>query len=193
MLRRFVLAMVTLSGLMSAALQAQPGLTSVARTVTLSATRSSSLTVNVASGGTQTLASITDNALNPFPTPVRIIASWAVAPGTSEVRMLAYFGNAAQALANGTTYLASSRIQGRVQTSPTTLWQPVNWTAFTQNANRGVGVNGASLRLMRVPITNANLQASRTIDLDLRLNLVGQPALTSGTYSGTVTVRAFTT
>ncbi len=159
----------------------------------MSATRSSSLTVTIVSGGTQTLASITDNAVNPFATPVRLTAAWAVAPGTAEVRMLAYFNNAAQALANGGVFLASSRVQGRVQTSPTTAWQPVNWTAFTQNGNRGVGVNGATLRLMRVPITAANLQSSRTIDLDLRLNLVGQPALVSGTYSGTVTVRAFTT
>jgi hypothetical protein len=176
-----------------ATLEAQPGVTSAVRTVSMSATRTSALSVAILSGATQTLASITDNAINPFATPVRVTTSWSVAPGTNSVRLLAYFSNAAQALANGSVFLASARMQGRVLTSPTTLWQPVNWTSFTQNGAFGVGTNGATLRLMWVPITGANLTGSRTMDLNLRLNLTGQPATTPGLYSGTITLRAFTT
>jgi len=172
---------------------AQPGITSAARTVTLNATRVSSISIAILSGAVQSLPAVVDNAINPFAAPVRITTSWSVSPATSTVRLLAYFNNAAQALANGTSYIASSRLEGQVLTLPTTPWQPVTWTPFTQNSSRGVGVNGASLRLMRLDITPANQQASRTIDLDLRLNLSGQAPLVSGTYTGTVTLRAFTT
>lgn len=179
--------------LISGAASAQSGVASTVRTVTLSATKQSSLSVNVISGATQTLATFADNAITQFPTPVRITAAWSVGPSTNSVRLVAYFANAAQALANGTNYLASSRVQGRMLTTPTTPWQPTNWRAFTQNGNGGVGVNGATLRLMRQTINNSNRQSSRTMDLDLRLNLAGQPATTAGTYSGTITLRAFTT
>lgn len=172
---------------------AQPGVTSAVRTVSLSATRTSTLSVAILSGATQNLATITDNAINPFPTPVRVSTSWSVAPGTNSVRLLAYFSNAAQALANGSVFIASNRMQGRVLTAPTTTWQPINWTSFAQNGAFGVGTNGATLRLMWVPITAANLTGSRTMDLNLRLNLTGQPATTPGTYTGTITLRAFTT
>jgi hypothetical protein len=177
----------------SAVVSAQPGATSLVRTVTLSATKQSSLSVNVVSGATQTLATFADNAITQFPTPVRITAAWSVGPSTNSVRLVAYFASATQALANGTNYLASSRVQGRVLTTPTTTWQPTNWRAFTQNGNAGVGVNGATLRLMLQTINASNRQSSRTMDLDLRMNLVGQPVTTAGTYSGTITLRAFTT
>ena len=188
-----LLSALALNGAAISTSAAQPGVTSSARTVSLSATRTSSLTISLVSGSVQTLTNVLDNAINPFATPVRVTTSWAVSPGTSTVRLLAYFNNAAQALANGPAFIASSRIEGRVQTLPTTPWQPTTWKPFTQNASNGVGVNGATLRLMRLAITAANLQASRTLDLDLRLNLTGQAPIVSGTYSGTVTLRAFTT
>jgi hypothetical protein len=173
---------------------AQVGFTSAIPTVALSATRSTALSIFIVSGGTQTLASVTDNTVNTFAAPVRITASWKVSRVlTSEVRMLAYFNTPAQALANGTNYLASSRVKGRILTTPITTWQPTTWVAFTQNASRGVGVNGGTLRIFRIPITSANATSSRTFDLEFQLDLVGQPALTAGTYTGTVTVRAFTT
>jgi hypothetical protein len=188
----FLLATATiLAGPLYAA--AQPGVTSVVRTVAMSATKSSALSVTVVSGGTQTLTPLTDNAINTFAAPVRIVTSWTLSPASASVRLLAYFSNAAQALANGANYISSARVQGRVQTTPVTAWQPTNWRAFTQNGFGGVGVNGATLRLMNLPITAANRTASRTIDLQLRLNLTGQPAATAGAYAGTVTLRAVTT
>jgi hypothetical protein len=124
---------------------------------------------------------------------VRITTSWDLQPGTGSVRLLAYFTTPAQALANGTNFVTSARMQGRDLTAPTLPWQPTAWRAFTQNGNLGVGVNGGTLRLFRLPINAANARSSRTIDLELRLNLSGQPALAAGTYSGTIHVRAFTT
>lgn len=173
--------------------RAQAGATSAARTVSMSASKTSSLSLAIVSGATQTLATLTDNAINTFATPVRVTASWNVAAGTSTVRLLASFANGAQALANGTNYIASSRVEGRIQTTPVTTWQPTAWRAFTENSSRGIGVNGSTLRMMNIPVTAANRSASRTMDLELRLNMTGQPAATAGTYTGTITFRAFTT
>lgn len=174
-------------------LGAQAGVTSLVRTVSISAIKTSALSVAVVGGVNQTLSPLTDNAVNTFSTPVRITTSWSLAAGTASVRLLAYFSNAGQALANGTNYITSSRMEGRSLTTPTTPWQPTTWRAFTQNGNGGVGVNGATLRLMNLPITAANATSSRTMDVDLRIDLTGQPAATAGTYSGTITIRAFTT
>jgi hypothetical protein len=189
---RFALLVLALA-LGTTPARAQAGLLSAIRTVSMNATKANALTVTIVSGGTQTIPSVVDNAINPFPTPVRITAAWDLQPGTGSVRMLAYFTTPAQGLVNGTNFIASARVQGRVQTAPTLPWQPIGWTAFTQNGNLGVGVNGGTLRLFRQPINAANRRSSRTIDLELRLNLSGQPALSAGTYSGTINVRAFTT
>ena len=192
--RRRTIGVVGLLVAIARAAEAQAGLTTAVRVVTMNATKPSTLSVNVVSGGTQSIAGIIDNAVNTFATPVRVTAAWKLAPAlTSEVRMVAYFNTPAQALASGTNYITTARVKGRVLTTPVTTWQPTAWTAFTQNSSRGVGVNGGTLRLFRIPITGANASAARTFDLELQLDMIGQPALTPGTYSGTITVRAFTT
>ncbi len=58
---------------------------------------------------------------------------------------------------------------------------------------RGVGVNTTTLRFFRIPIIAANATGSRTFDLELQIDLTGQPTLTAGTYTGSITIRAFTT
>lgn len=171
---------------------AQAGLLSPIRNVAMSATKPSVLTVLVASGSAQTLAGITDNAVNLFPSPVSITTAWDLRPGTAAVRLIAWFGTPAQALANGTNYIAASRIRGRVRTTPVLAQQPTAWTSFTQNTSSGVGINGGTLRLFRIPITAANRRSSRTQNLELQLDLTGQPATTAGTYSGTLNLRAVT-
>lgn len=186
---RAALAAVLLAVPLSRA-SAQPGLLSSIRTVSLSATRPSSISVTILSGGSQTLATIVDNVANNFPTPVRIMTAWDLPPGYPSVRLVAYFSNPAQALVNGTAALTSARMRGRVLTTPITPWQPTGWTSFTQNGTGGVGVNGGTLRLFRVPINAATRKASRTIDLQLQLNLTGQPPINAGTWTGTMNVRA---
>lgn len=169
---------------------AQPGLLSAVRTVSIAASKGSSITVTVLSGATQTLTSITDNTANNFPTPVRIQTAWDLPGGLATVRLVAYFTNPAQALVNGTSALSTARMKGRVLTTPITTWQPTTWTAFTQNSTRGVGVNGGTLRLFRIPVTAANRKASRTLDLELQLDLTGQAPINAGVWTGTINVRA---
>jgi hypothetical protein len=176
--------------LMPLRLAAQGGLLSSTSTVQMSATKGSSITVSVSSGGAQTLTNVLDNAANSFPTPVRITTSWDLPAGVPTVRLVAYFTNPAQALVNGPAVLASARMRGRVLTAPITTWQPTTWTAFTQNGTGGVGTNGGTLRLFRIPVNAANRRASRTLDLDLQLDLTGQPSINAGTWTGTINVRA---
>lgn len=171
-------------------LTAQGGLLSAIRTVQMSATKASSLTVSVTSGSAQTLTTVVDNVANNFPTPVRITTSWDLPSGVPTVRLVAYFVNPAQALVNGSAVLATARMRGRVLTAPITVWQPTSWTAFTQNGTGGVGTNGGTLRLFRIPVNAANIRSSRTLDLELQLDLTGQPVINAGIWTGTINVRA---
>src|SRR3954470_3089725 len=144
-------------------------LSAQARIISLAATSPGALNVTVTSGAVQTIAGVTDNAVNPFPAPVVIQTSWNVNPGqTNTMNLVAYFSTPAQALVGGATQIPSSRVEGRMLTG-----LPVAFTAITQNGIGGVGTAGGSLRLFAVNINGANKSASRTDNLDLRLNLVG--------------------
>jgi hypothetical protein len=155
--------------------------------ISLAATSVGALSVTITSGAVQTIANVTDNAVNNFPIPVGITTSWAVRPGqTNTVRLIAYFSVPSQALV-GPTQIPSSRILGRVTTGI-----PTTYTAMTQNGIGGVGSAGGSLQLFSVSITGANKNASRSDNLDLQLNLVGAPALAAGSYAGVLNIRAVT-
>lgn len=168
--------------------RAQAGATSSTATVALTAIKVSALSVTVNSGATASIASITDGAINAFPTPVNITTAWNLHPSTARVVLVAYFASPASALANGTATLPSSRVEGRLGTSGA-------FAAFTGGVVTGgaasVGVAGGSLQLFSQNITGANRTSSRTDDLYLQLNLVGATTL-PGTYTGTLTLRAIT-
>jgi hypothetical protein len=167
---------------------AQAGTGSPARIIALAATKTSQLSVIVGSGAVQTIASLTDNAVNSFPAPVVITTSWDVNPGqTSTVNLMAYFTTPAQALVGPTTQIPASRVLGRMATG-----LPVAFTAITQNAVGGVGTAGGSLRLFAQNITGANKKTSRTDNLNLQINLTGFPTLAPGLYSGTLNLKAVT-
>jgi len=167
---------------------AQAGTGSPARIIALAATKTSQLTVIVGSGAVQTIASLTDNAVNSFPAPVVITTSWDVNPGqTNTVNLVAYFSAPAQALVGPSTQIPSSRVLGQMTTG-----LPVAFTAITQNAVGGVGTAGGSLRLFAQNISGANKKANRTDNLNLRINLTGFPTLAPGLYSGTLNLKAVT-
>jgi hypothetical protein len=168
--------------------EAQAGTGSPARIIALAATKTSQLSVIVGSGAVQTIASLTDNAVNSFPAPVVITTSWDVNPGqTNTVSLMAYFTAPAQALVGPSTQIPSSRVLGQVTTG-----LPVAFTAITQNAVGGVGTAGGSLRLFAQNITGANKKANRTDNLNLQINLTGFPTLAPGLYSGTLNLKAVT-
>ena len=165
---------------------AQSGTGSPVQIIALAATKTSQLSVTVSSGAVQTIASLTDNAVNNFPAPVVITTSWDVNPGqTNTVNLMAYFTTPAQALVGPATQIPASRVLGRVITG-----LPVAFTAITQNAVGGVGTAGGSLRLFAQNITGANKTANRTDNLNLQINLTGFPTTSAGLYTGTLNVQA---
>jgi len=167
---------------------AQTGTGSPARIIALAATKTSQLSVVIGSGSVQTIASLTDNAVNNFPAPVVITTSWDVNPGqTNTVNLIASFTAPAQALVGPTTQIPASRVLGRVTTG-----LPVTFTAISQNAVGGVGTAGGSLRLFTQNITGVNKKANRTDNLQLQINLTGFPTLLPGLYSGTLNLQAVT-
>jgi hypothetical protein len=158
---------------------AQVGLISNVATVALTATKNATLTVTP-NASTATLASITDGSnVNDF-TPVSLTTSWNLTAGSS-VRLIGWFSTPAQALVNGTNFIPSSRVEGRVGAAA--------YAPFTGAALGGVGVAGGSLQLFSQGVGAGSFFGSRTDQLDLRLDLTGTTTL-AGDYLGTLNLQA---
>jgi hypothetical protein len=188
-LRTLPVAVATLA-IFAAKASAQAGLTSNIENVSLSAIKATSLTVTVNSGGSQSIASINDNAVNSFSSAVNITTAWDINPSAASVTLVGYFSSASAALTNGSATIPTSSVKGRVATAGAP-GAPASFTAFTQNAVASVGTASGSLTLFSEPITAANKKSTRTIDLELQLDLTGQTT-TPGTYTGTLNLRAVT-
>src|SRR5215213_8439626 len=106
-----------------------------ARIISLAATSAADLSLVITSGAIQTIAGVTDNAVNNFPSPVVIQTTWSVNPGqTNAMNLVAYFSVPSQAMVGAATQIPSSRILGRMSTGIPTTFTPV-----TQNGVSGVG------------------------------------------------------
>lgn len=186
--RSLRLAAVAATLLISKSAAAQSGLLSNIPTVSLTAVKQTTLTVAINSGSSQNLASLADNAVNNFATPVNITTSWDINPSASAVVLVGYFGNPTQALANGTDFIASSLVKGRLGTSG--AFNPFSGAVVTGGA-ASAGVASGTLQLFSQAITGANKKSNRTDDLYLQIDLTGQSA-TAGTYTGTLSLRAIT-
>lgn len=158
---------------------AQAGLTSNVATVALTATKNATLTVTP-NAATATLASITDNSnANNF-TPVSLTTAWNLTGGSS-VRLIGWFATPAQALANGTNFIPSSKVEGRLGAAA--------YAPFTAGAVGGIGVAGGSLQLFSQAVGAGSFFGSRTDQLDLRLDLTGTTTM-AGDYTGTLNLQA---
>jgi len=176
-----VLAGATALALVGAAtLQAQVGLTSNGPvTVALNATRNTSIALST-DVPSASLASITDNSSNNNFSGINVTATWALTGGTT-LNLVGWFTTPAQALANGTNYIPSSKVEGRVGANP--------FAAFSNGAVGSVGVAAGSLTLYSQNVTGANVSGFRTDPLDLRLNLTGASTI-AGNYTGTLNLQA---
>jgi hypothetical protein len=183
-----LLAAAAIVALPAASAQAQAGLLSNAVTVSISAAKQPSLTIAINSGGTQSMTTLTDNQVNNFATPVNITTSWDINPSAAAVALVGYFSSPSQALANGTDYIASSLVKGRLGTSG--AYNPFTG-GVVNGGSSSVGVAGGSLTLFSQTINGTNKRSNRTDDLYLQIDLTGQTA-TAGTYTGTLNLRAIT-
>lgn len=178
-LKRALLGVTALFLIGAGNARAQVGTTSNVATVALTATKAATLSINPAAS-TATLASITDGSnVNNF-TPVSLTTAWNLTAGSS-VRLVGWFGTPAQALANGSDFIPSSRVEGRVGA---TAYAP-----FTGAAVGGVGVAGGSLQLFSQTVAAGSFFGTRTDQLDLRLDLTGVTTL-AGDYTGTLNLQA---
>ena len=159
--------------------RAQVGTTSNVATVAMTATKAATLSVTPTTS-TATLASITDGSnVNNF-TPVSLTTAWNLTAGSS-VRLVGWFGTPAQALANGSDFIPSSRVEGRVGA---TAYAPFNGAPVG-----AVGVAGGSLELFSQSVGAGTFFGSRTDQLDLRLDLTGVTTM-AGDYTGTLNLQA---
>lgn len=156
-------------------------------TVSLNATLAESLTVaatpsavnfNLVAGGTATGSA-----------PVAITTTWVMSGSRSTVTLTGYFSSATAALTSGGTSpvnIPTSEVFGQVTTG-----SPTTYTAFTQSpSGTGLGVSGASLQLFQQAISGTNRASNRSDNLNLQINLTGQPQLPAGTYTGTLNLQA---
>ena len=158
---------------------AQVGLTSNVATVDLTATKAPTLTVSP-NASTATIASIIDNSnANNF-TPVSLTTAWNLTAG-STVNLVGWFATPAQALANGSNFIPSSKVEGRVGAAA--------YAAFTGGPVGTVGVANGSLQLFSQAVGAGTYFGSRTDQLDLRLNLAATTTM-AGNYTGTLNLQA---
>lgn len=168
---------------------AQAGTPSALTPVTLNATMNDRLLVTIISGGAQSIPALVANAINPFPSPVMVRTEWNLPiffGGT--LSLVAYFSSPAQALVNGASAIPAARVEARMASGSLPAF-----TAINANAVGGVGSAGGT-RVLWSWNALCGLgffcrDGDRTDQLDLRLNLVGQPTST-GTYTGVLNLRA---
>ena len=177
------------SALLAGLASAQPRVQSTVSTLPIaSAALAGAISVSVTGGATQALSGVVDNAPNTFPSPVSITLTWDLHPSTGSVQVLGYFADPTAAMTSGPVSIPSSWLKGRVLTAGAQS-APTTYTAFTQTGTGGVGSAGGSLLLFSQPILGYSKTGTRTVDLDLQLDLTGR-TLSAGSYSGTLNIRA---
>ena len=119
--------------------------------------------------------SITDNSSANNFSPVSLTANWNLTAGTT-VDLVGWFSTPAQALVNGTDFIPSSKLEGRIGVAA--------FAPFSNGPTGGVGVANGSLILFSQPVAAGSYLGTRTDQLDLRLNLAG-----TSTVAGTIRAR----
>ena len=186
---RPLLVALASSALLSGLASAQPKVQSTVSTLPIaSAALAGAISVSVTGGATQALSGVVDNAPNTFPSPVSITLTWDLHPSTGSVQVLGYFADPTAAMTSGPVSIPSSWLKGRILTAGAQS-APTTYTAFTQTGTGGVGSAGGSLLLFSQPILGYSKTGTRTVDLDLQLDLTGR-TLSAGSYSGTLNIRA---
>ncbi|HEV2380097.1 MAG TPA: hypothetical protein VG206_09925 [Terriglobia bacterium] len=100
------------------------------------------------------------------------------------ITLYAYFMSSGAALSGGSpaVNIPSSEILGQVPTGT-----PTSYTSFTQSSPLG---GGGSLQLFQQSYIKHEVPTSRTDDLNLEIDLSGQPQMPAGTYTGTLYIEA---
>jgi hypothetical protein len=176
----FVLGLLTLA---SPTLFSQ-ALNSNTATVSLTATLGESLTV--AATPTAVTFPLVSGGTATGNVPVAITTTWILSGSRANVVLAGYFTSATAALSNAgppVVNIPTSSVLGQVTTGT-----PTTFTAFTQTAL--LGPAGAGLTLFTQALSATNRASTRTDNLNLQINLTGQPQLPAGVYTGTLNLQA---
>lgn len=146
-----------------------------------------SLSVQINSGSSLSITSLTPGAVNSFSGgPVSVTTSWSsLKSRRTAVALYTYFSSATSALVHtnslNTTDIPSSAIKVRMNGSG--AYNPLsNTTPFTAAASGRL--------LFTQTIYSGNRTSSRTDALDLQLDLTTLPQLPADTYTGTLRIQA---
>jgi hypothetical protein len=146
-----------------------------------------SLSVQINSGSSLSISSLTPGAVNSFSGgPVSVTTSWtSLKSSRTAVKLYSYFTSATSALVHtnslNTTDIPSSTVKIRLNGSggynPHSSVTPFNATA-------------SGLLLFTTTINSGNRTSSRTDALDVQLDLTTLPQLPADTYTGTLRIQA---
>jgi hypothetical protein len=100
------------------------------------------------------------------------------------ITLYAYFMSSGAALSGGSpaVNIPCSELLGQVPTGT-----PTSYTPFTQSSPLG---GGGSLQLFQQSYIKHEAPTSRTDELNLEIDLSGQPQMPAGTYTGTLYIEA---
>jgi hypothetical protein len=170
------------SGLLTGRASAQ--LNSNSSTVTLNASLLEQLTIS-ASPATVNFALVSGAAATGS-APVVIQTSWLLLPTRANVKLFAWFATPAAALTDAATTpnnIPSTEVLGQM-----TSGTPTTFTAFTQSNTLGAANGG--LLLFTQALTATNRAATRSDNLNLKIDLTAQPQLPAGSFTGTLNIQA---
>ena len=177
--------------LLAAPLVAQIGLASGSQSVQLLATKRGSVGITLPAGAAATLPGDLVAGPNDF-APLPVVTSWNLDPArTASVKLVAFFDAPARALAAELGAIPASSVFGRVPTGGPKSFAPFTGSPVATGSGM-LGVSGGTLVLFAQPIAGGNAVGSRTDELQMRIDLSGQPDLPPGTYTGTLNLVATT-
>ena len=155
-------------------------LNSGARTITLQAVLTDSISVSLSSAAVN-FNLTAGNASNPGSTGVTATTSWLLRPSVGSVRVYAFFSSSGAALTDGAgNNIPSANFQLSNNAGP--------FTALTSTVPFG-GAN-AGLLVSQTTILGNNKSGSHTDVMNFNINLSTLPNLPASTYTGTLTIQA---
>jgi hypothetical protein len=165
---------------------------STAGIVTLNASLTESLTVNVASGAVVNFTLAANTAANPGTTTSTVNTAWVLKPGRTAVSMWAWVANGAAALSDG----AGDNIPASAVTAAASGSGSAGG-ALNASISGGAGVPAfvtpaaaTGVQIGSVAITGANKASGTTTTLTWNINTTGVPQLPAAAYTGTVNIQA---
>lgn len=160
-------------------------LNSSTQTINLSATVNESLTVSPAAGSYNFGTVTPGSATNGPGTTVAITTDYRLNNTRTNVRLCAYFGAAATAMAGAVDNIPSSAIEVRGGALLGAAFTPINGSCAA-----GFGVAGASRTLANYAVAPATRRATQVESFEFNLNLTALPNLNADTYAGTLNIQA---